>query len=109
MVVIKILGTPFSLLDTPLYLKGYDLEANEGRGWVQLTHTPDNAQRFASKGAAMQAWLSQSVMRPLRPDGLPNRPLCAYSVEFEAYAPPAPQLVPAPLEESVAMAMGRAS
>jgi hypothetical protein len=40
------------------------------------------AKQFESGEAAIQFWLQPSKLRPVRPDGKPNRPLTAYSVEI---------------------------
>ena len=63
------------------YLKWYDPEAFDGRGEAEWTLTLSEAARFASFTEAMEHWRQVPKARPLRPDGKPNRPLCAFSVE----------------------------
>ena len=60
------------------YLESFDPHAYGGRGYV--TRTPDlsKAMRFANKAEALGMLRRQPTVRPLRPDGKPNRPLAAY-------------------------------
>jgi hypothetical protein len=39
--------------------------------------------RFADLAAAVACWKRQSTVRPLRPDGKPNRPLTAFTITFD--------------------------
>ena len=39
--------------------------------------------RFVSIAEAMEYWRTVSTTVPFRPDGKPNRPLTAYTVEIE--------------------------
>lgn len=64
------------------FLSAYDPDYANGRGLVEATDDPSRALRFASTEAAMQAWKLPSVVRPLRPDGRPNRPLSAWTVSI---------------------------
>lgn len=50
-------------------------------GW---TNDPAKAMHFPDVGAALACWQMQSVVVPLRPDGLPNRPLSGYSMLLES-------------------------
>lgn len=63
------------------YLLAYDPDAHEGRGAATWTYEPEKARRFPTVMAAMECWSQQSTVRPLRPDGRPNKPLTAFSVE----------------------------
>ncbi len=65
------------------YLRVYDPEYAKGRGRVDWTTDIDDARRYPDIGAAYKEWVRQSRLRPLRDDGLPNRPLTAYSITFE--------------------------
>jgi hypothetical protein len=56
-------------------------EAYDGRGDAEFTFDAAEALRFATFGEAIEFWRQPSKRRPLRGDGLPNRPLCAFSVE----------------------------
>jgi hypothetical protein len=69
--------------DPPVYLKSYDIEAHRGRGHAEWTRDLNNAMQFVSFEHAYRAWNTQSKIRPLRPDGKPNKPLTAFSVEVE--------------------------
>jgi|SRR5580693_650977 len=52
-----------------------------GRIW--LTANRDEARKFASASAALEAWNTVSKSRPVRPDGRPNKPLTALSIHVE--------------------------
>jgi hypothetical protein len=65
------------------YLEWSDPDANNGMGDERWTDDMTKAQRFASYVGAMECWRAQSNVRPIRPDGRPNRPLTAYSVVAE--------------------------
>lgn len=64
------------------WLKAYDLEANGGRGQAVWTRDMRDAMTFPSFIEAFEAWRSESVTVPLRPDGKSNRPLTCYGVRF---------------------------
>jgi hypothetical protein len=65
------------------YLKCADIEAFGGRGDATFTANLAKAKRFPSFKAALAFWKQQSGTRPYRDDGLPNRPLTAFSVTVE--------------------------
>lgn len=75
-------GGPFT---GPLryWLAAADVDARGGRGSARLTLVASEALAFPSMQEAFAFWRQQSTRRPLRPDGRPNRPLTAYTVEFE--------------------------
>jgi hypothetical protein len=52
-----------------------------GRIW--LTDNRHEAQRFATASDALEAWNTVSKTRPVRPDGRPNKPLSALSIQLE--------------------------
>lgn len=62
----------------PIYLLSYDFDA-EPAGLILGTEDPKEAKQFESFAAVLEAWKSQSTKWPLRPDGLPNRPLSAFT------------------------------
>lgn len=66
------------------YLEKCDFEAEDGRGKADWTTNPNKAKRFADKAEAFEYWQTQSKTHPTRPDGRPNRPLTAYTVEIRA-------------------------
>jgi hypothetical protein len=51
-------------------------------GVATLTPRLADARRFAHASEAMIAWNTVSDRRPLRPDGRPNKPLTALTVEI---------------------------
>lgn len=62
------------------YLEMFDPDAYEGRGAAKWTDQKERALKFPNAGAALEEWRRASTVRPLRPDGQPNRPLTAFSV-----------------------------
>ena len=66
-----------------LWVRSVDIEAHDGRGDVTFTSYPECALRFDDTTAAIACWRAQSETRPLRDDGKPNRPLCAFTVEIK--------------------------
>lgn len=65
------------------YLMTCDFEANGGRGFLTVTTDQRCAKRFSSGREALEYWRTQSKTVPLRPDGKPNRPLTAYTIEIK--------------------------
>jgi len=59
-----------------------DVEAHGGRGWAEMSTDQAKALTFASPADAFEFWRRQSRTRPVRPDGKPNRPLTAFTVEI---------------------------
>ena len=64
------------------YVKSFDPEAFQGRGDVIATMNKNDAMHFDSFTQAHAFWNQQSKLRPLRPDGRPNKPLTAFTVEI---------------------------
>jgi len=62
------------------WLKSFDHEFDEGRGFGEFTRDPKRALRFTTREAAMEFWRRSSTIKPLRPDGRPNRPLTGLTV-----------------------------
>lgn len=50
-------------------------------GTFIFTASPALAMPFESAGDVLDYWRTQSKTFPLRPDGRPNRPLTAFSIE----------------------------
>lgn len=71
-------GHPPALGD---YLVTADVEAHDGRGSVTWSADPGQALLFDNHLEAFNFWRQQSTLRPVRPDGQPNRPLTAFSAE----------------------------
>lgn len=66
---------------TGLLVRTYDPDALGGLGAVDLTEDLQEARKFQTIVEVRNTWAAQSNVRPLRADGLPNRPLTAYTVE----------------------------
>lgn len=66
------------------WLRSFNVDAFEGRGEADWTADPAEAMAFITHARAFAAWKTQSTIRPLRPDGKPNRPLTAFTVTIEA-------------------------
>ena len=64
------------------YLAGYDADGNDGWGDAIWTNNPAEAIVFATATEAHACWTEQSRARPLRPDGQPNRPLTAFTIQL---------------------------
>ena len=71
-------------VDDGTMLASFDPEftviGNPTTGLAGWTDNPDDAMKFESFVAAVECWRTQSVTRPFRPDGKPNRPLTAHTV-----------------------------
>lgn len=65
------------------YLKSFDFEFENGLGYGEFTRSRQEAMRFKTVADAMQFWRTESKIRPLRPDGEPNRPLTALTVHID--------------------------
>lgn len=57
------------------FLKAFDFEAGDGEGMIDMTPDVDQARHFADLGEALEFRNRQPECKPLRYDGLPNRPL----------------------------------
>jgi hypothetical protein len=60
----------------------FDFDADDGKGFGEFTHCVWEAKRFLTADSAMRFFRTRSNVRPYRPDGLPNRPLTASTVEI---------------------------
>jgi len=65
------------------YLREYDPNAYNGRGSATWTRNRERAIMFDSRREAYEFWRQPSTRMPMRPDGLTNRPLTAFTVEIE--------------------------
>ena len=65
------------------WLRSFDFEAHNGRGFGIFTQRRHRAMKFADTAAALAFWGRQSETKPLRPDGQPNKPLTALTVTIE--------------------------
>lgn len=66
------------------YVREYDPDGADGRGFISTTDDPDDAMQFQNEHRAFAFWKMQSSVRPFRSDGHPNRPLTAFTIELEA-------------------------
>lgn len=75
-------GIADEFIGEPVYLSEFDPDGHGGRGSFDWTADPDKAIRFPLASAARALWQTQSASVPLRPDGKPNRPLTAFTVDI---------------------------
>jgi hypothetical protein len=82
--VIRIEGCAHPCVRCPYgqYLVAYDPDGMGGFGLIRTTRDLREAKQFAHFADASALWRSQSTVRPLRVDGLPNRPLTAFTVSI---------------------------
>lgn len=64
-----------------LYLSAYDPSAGE-HGRIESTYDIAEALHFDGAAEALQCWQQVNQSHPWRPDGKPNRPLTAFSVQI---------------------------
>jgi hypothetical protein len=64
------------------YLKGYDPEAEDGRGEATFTADIEDAAHFDNMVEAFRVYQAVPRCRPLRPDRRPNKPLTEFNWEF---------------------------
>lgn len=83
--MIKIIGN-FAEPNRPehgKYLKEFHPDSDPmGLGDLIVTTDRNQAMQFATTERALAFWRQQSKLVPYRPDGKPNRPLTAYTVEI---------------------------
>src|SRR5215471_10616129 len=65
------------------FVSYFDPDAMDGRGEVRFTDNPRQAIRFTDQAAALRFYQTVSNVRPLRPDGKPNKPLTSYHMGIE--------------------------
>lgn len=63
------------------YLKFFDPETDDGLGFGMFCLSIKDAMEFDSVAAALDFWNQQSTVKPIREDGLPNRPLTCTTVQ----------------------------
>lgn len=89
-VVLRCWSTPLardSGEDSLGFLKAFDFEYSAApgvypTGFAEFTPVVNDAMRFPSVSEAFDFWRQRSKTVPNRPDGKPNRPLTAVSVEI---------------------------
>ena len=79
--VIRICDPPFW---AGQYLMRFDVAAHDGRVQTPIPVWPDTSEAavFDDVEAALEYWRTPSTVVPLRGDGMPNRPLTAFTVEI---------------------------
>jgi hypothetical protein len=65
------------------WLESFNHDTADGLGYGTFTVHARQAMRFATPGDALTFWRRGSRTKPLRPDGRPNRPLTALTVQVE--------------------------
>jgi hypothetical protein len=80
---IRLLGAALGPVDWKrvAWLAEYDPEANHGHGRIVATKDRERAMVFDTAGDALRCYQQVPACHPWRPDGKPNRPLTAYTVE----------------------------
>lgn len=68
-----------------IYFKSFDHEYDNGRGLAEFTDDKSEALKFPDMAAALAFWNKQSTVRPLRPDGKPNKPMTATTVDISRW------------------------
>ena len=63
-------------------IKTFNPDANNGRGLITACSSKIEAKRFKTTADAHSFWMTQSTIDPVRPDGQPNRPLTAFTIEI---------------------------
>lgn len=83
-VLIRIIENAAGLacLEAGMFVAEMDVDAFNGQGRLVAAADPANARRFATVRKALEYYKRPSTVRPWRPDGKPNRPLTAYTVEI---------------------------
>jgi hypothetical protein len=90
--VIKIVGlvaggqTPFDgqfLVDYDPERDGHDPQGSPMVCHLQTTPEASQARHFVTAGEAYECWRMVPYRQPLRPDGLSNRPLTAFTIEVK--------------------------
>lgn len=73
------------------YVVEIDVDANDGRGCTVGTLDIAKARRFPGLLEALDYIRRPSTVRPLRPDGAPNRPGTVFSYEVIGVRDPIPR------------------
>lgn len=74
------------------YVQDLDADAHQGRGHVTWANNAYHAKHFPDTDSALAYYHTQSKKYPTRPDGQPNKPLTAYTVDIMPVFLPTPQL-----------------
>lgn len=74
-------GDALGMTDHHGWLASFNLEEPDGYKVATFTNDSSKAIRFETMQAVLDTWKMASRTIPLRPDGRPNRPLSAYTIE----------------------------
>jgi hypothetical protein len=81
--VIRVYGLSAPAIFDGEFVETYVPEAFDGRGDLKTTIHRHKAMKFDDKIAALKFAHQVPLNRPLRADGKPNRPLTAFTLQFE--------------------------
>jgi hypothetical protein len=85
---IKLLAIGHAQIDPPEWVVAFEPDSSQTdpptypTGTTDSDPDPGKAKRFLSFAEAAEFWKTQSKTVPYRPDGKPNRPLTAFTVEI---------------------------
>ena len=82
MIAMLVLGDAAGVTEERGWLVAFDIEARNGRGDFLFSNDPLEAYTWPTMDAALADYVRQSSMVPLRDDGMPNRPLRGFTVQF---------------------------
>lgn len=83
MKIIEIIEPGFPEKNGGKYVESFDPEFMNGLGRVYSTDDIEKAKTFDDFGQAFEFWKTQSKTKPTRPDGKPNRPMTALTIEIK--------------------------
>lgn len=64
------------------FVQSFDADAYDGGGAVTTTAYEALAKHFPGPAEALEFYRQTSTVRPIRPDGKPNRPLMAFTISI---------------------------
>jgi hypothetical protein len=67
---------------TDFFIVECDFDAHNGMGAIVISNSPTKARRFEDFASAVEYWRTPSKVKPIRLDGMPNRPLTALTIEI---------------------------
>lgn len=79
--IMMAIGTATDRFPIPLFIVDCDVDACDGLGSFTLSNDPLAAMGFADVSAALEYRNRRSRVKPVRPDGQPNRPLSALTIQ----------------------------
>ena len=79
--IVRVAGLDITTGHEGEYLVNFT-DTPDGNGIIKTTPQIESAKVFGDAVQALAYWKQQSKHVPLRPDGKPNRPLTAFTVEI---------------------------